>query len=221
MAWRKIFYRGSNERKEDIMRGKIIVIEGGEGCGKSTQADMLRNYLGSKGYDVYLGREPGGINSAEEMRRILKNPEYSISPISELFGFNFARSEFYDKVVIPKLEKGFYVLLDRSGWSTEAYQGYAGGIDLETIRHFNHISTRGNYPDLGIIIDIDPRVGLEKEVERDRISNKGLDFHTKVREGFLKIAEENEDVCYILDYIPRGQIKMHESIVRIFEDLLI
>ena len=130
-------------------KGSLIVLEGGEGCGKTTQGALLKGYFQDEGWSCFLGREPGGISSAEDMRRILKNPDYQISPIGELFGFNFARAEFYDQVVIPKLDEGKLVILDRSGWSTEAYQGYAGGIDLETIRLMNKISTQGTSPDVG------------------------------------------------------------------------
>ena len=180
-------------------RGSLIVLEGGEGCGKTTQGALLKGYFQNEGWSCFLGREPGGISSAEDMRRILKNPDYHISPIGELFGFNFARAEFYDKVVIPKLDEGKLVILDRSGWSTEAYQGYAGGVDLETIRFMNKISTQGTSPDVGIIIDIDPLIGLEKEVEQDRFSAKGLEYHQRVRRGFLEIAEQNEN-CFVIPY---------------------
>ncbi len=193
------------------LRGKLIVIEGGEGCGKTTQAERLWKYLSESGLEVYAGREPGGVEPAEEMRRILKNREYSISPIGELFGFNFARSEFYNRVVIPNLTSGINVILDRSGWSTEAYQGYAGGVDLNIIRQMNRISTRGVDPDLGIIIDVDPLTGLSKESEKDRISARGLEYHLKVREGFLKIAMTNAR-CKVVSYREGDVDGMQEEI---------
>lgn len=101
--------------------GKYIVIEGGEGCGKTTQAELLFNYLKEKNIPCYLGREPGGVKSAEEMRKILKHNSEDISPIGELFGFEFARAEFFDKILIPKLKEEINVISDRSGYSTEAY----------------------------------------------------------------------------------------------------
>jgi len=202
-----------------MKRGKLIVIEGGEGCGKTTQAELLNEYFLERNLPVYLGREPGGVAPAEDMRLILKNKNYEISPIGELFGFNFARSEFYDKIVIPNLEKGINTILDRSGWSTEAYQGYAGGIELETIKKLNEISTRNTKQDLGIIIDIDPEVGLKKEIEKDRISQKGLEYHKKVREGFLDICKKNEN-CFVVDY-KEGDIERMQEEIKIYVDPVI
>lgn len=183
-----------------MKRGKLIVIEGGEGCGKTTMSQLLYNNLMSQKVLCYHGREPGGIESAEDMRRILKNPDYQISSISELFGFCFARSEFYYRKVIPELESGKLVILDRSGWSSEAYQGWAGNVPLEQIRLLNNLATRGVQPDLGFVIDIDPRIGLKKESERDRFSSKGLGYHNKVRQGFLEIAKREVDKCIIVEY---------------------
>jgi dTMP kinase len=197
-------------------RGKLIVIEGCEGCGKTTQSKLLRDYLSSREYNCYLGREPGGVSSAEDMRKILKNPEYKISPTGELFGFCFARTEFYSEVVIPNLERGMVVVLDRSGWSTEAYQGYAGNVSLDMIREFNRIATQGVKPDLGIIIDINPERGLMNEIEKDRFSRKGLEYHMKVRHGFLKVASENEN-CFVIKY-NEGDIESMQNEIRLYAD---
>jgi len=194
-----------------MKRGKYIIIEGGEGCGKTTQAEMLYNYLVEKNISCYLGREPGGVKAAEEMRTILKDKENDISPIGELFGFEFARAEFFDKVVIPRLNSGFSVITDRSGYSTEAYQGYAGGVDLEQIRLMNKIATKGIEPDLAVIIDIDSKKGLEKEVVKDRFSAKGPEYHKRVREGFLEVAKSNPH-CVKIDYIENGKDEMQNQI---------
>lgn len=199
--------------------GKYIIIEGGEGCGKTTQAEMLYNYLMEKNIPCYLGREPGGVKPAEEMRGILKNKDYDISPIGEVFGFEFARAEFFDKIVIPKLKARINVITDRSGYSTETYQGYAGGVNLGGIKFMNNIATRGIQPDLAVIIDIDPLKGLEKEVVKDRFSDKGLKYHKKVRQGFLEIARTNSNICKIINYIPNGKDEMQNQIRKYVDNL--
>lgn len=195
-----------------MSRGSYIVIEGGEGCGKTTQAELLHNYLKEKNIACYLGREPGGIKAAEEMRKILKHNKEDISPIGELFGFEFARTEFFDKIIIPKLDTGINVISDRSGYSTIAYQGYGGGIDLDCIKLMNNISMKGIKPDITFIIDIDPGLGLEKEVVKDRFSEKGLEYHKRVRQGFLDIAKPNSKRCVIIQYQEGNPDKMQNEI---------
>ena len=199
-----------------MQRGKYIVIEGGEGCGKTTQVKLLVDWLNELKIPCYSGREPGGVAPAEEVRKILKNPEYKIDSVSELFGFAFARSLFFEQIAQPKIEMGIHLVLDRSGFSTEAYQGYAGRVSLKDIRLINEIAMRGIKPDLAFIIDNDPSVGLKKEIEKDRISSKGLEYHLKVRKGFLTIAHENP-LCIIIPYREndimsmQNEVRMHVS----------
>lgn len=193
-----------------MVRGKLIVIEGGEGSGKTTHCKLLYEFLSKRNINCHLGREPGGVESAEDMRKILKNTKYNISPIGELFGFCFARSEFYNEIVIPQLNSGINVILDRSGWSTEAYQGYAGNVSREHITTLSNLATRGINPNIGVIIDVDPITGLEKESEKDRFSEKGLDYHNKVRNGYLEIAKREN--CFLIDYIPNGLESMQDQI---------
>jgi dTMP kinase len=195
-----------------MARGKYIVIESGEGGGKTTQAEMLYNFLKEKNIPCYLGREPGGIGSAEAMRTILKHNAENISPIAEVFGFEFARAEFFDKIVFPKLREGVNIISDRSGYSTIAYQGYGSGLDIYWIKSMNEMAMKGLKPDIAFIIDIDPIVGLEREIVKDRFSGKGLEYHKKVRQGFLDIAESEPERCIIINYIPNGREKMQEQI---------
>ncbi len=211
---------GIADQKNKMKKGKYIIIEGGEGCGKTTQAELLYDYFIKKNISCYLGREPGGVKAAEEMREILKNKDYDISPIGELFGFEFARAEFFDKVVIPRLESGFSVITDRSGYSTEAYQGYAGGVNLEHIKLMNKIATRKIRPNLAIIIDINPEKGLAKEVVKDRFSSKGLEYHQKVRQGFLEVAKDNPN-CILIDYIENGKDEMQDRIRKYVDKIIL
>jgi len=164
--------------------GKYILFEGGEGCGKSTQAKLLKNYFDRKGINCVLGREPGGIGVAENIRKILLDKKNNISEITELFLFEAARTEFFSQFVKPNLKMGINLIADRSGYSTEAYQGWAGGIDLGLIKMLNDRATFGIKPDLTFIIDIDPEKGLGKEKNPDRFASKGIEYHVKVREGF-------------------------------------
>ncbi len=193
-------------------RGKYIVIEGLEGCGKTTQAELLYNYLKEKNIPCHLGREPGGIKAAEGMREILKHNPNDISPRGELFGFEFSRTEFFDKIVIPKLDEGITIISDRSGYSTIAYQGYGGNIKIYWIELMNNIATRGIKPDIAFIIDIDLEKGLEKEVVKDRFSNKGLEYHKRVRNGYLDIVKLNPNECILIKYISDNPEKMQKQI---------
>ncbi len=180
--------------------GKYIIIEGGEGCGKSTQAKLLHEYLTELNIPCILSREPGGVKESEEIRKILLNKESNLSPITELFLFEAARAEFFRKKLIPSLEKFISVIADRSGYSTEAYQGYAGGIDLSLIKKLNNEATFGIKPDLAFIIDVHPTIGLKNEKDADRFASKGLGYHTKVNQGYVEIAKNNPDVCIVIPY---------------------
>ncbi len=200
------------------MRGKYIVIESGEGGGKTTQAELLFQYLSEKNISCYLGREPGGIKAAEEMRNILKHNPENISAIGEVFGFEFARAEFFDKIIIPKLNEGTSVISDRSGYSTLAYQGYGGGVPLDFIALVNQYAMNNILPDLAIIIDIDPVRGLEKEVVKDRFSAKQLEYHQRVRRGFLEIAKDYPN-CKVIPYIPNGLNEMQNQIRKYIDEL--
>jgi len=196
-----------------MKKGNYILLEGGEGCGKSTQAKLLYEYFLRNEIECVLSREPGGIKESEEIRKILLNPENNLSNIGELFLFEAARTEFFAQLVKPTLEKGTSLIADRSGYSTEAYQGYAGGIGLNLIRKLNDMATLGIKPDLTFIIDIDPEKGLKKEKNPDRFASKGLEYHIKVREGFLDIAKNNPETCILIHYRNR-EINETQKIIR-------
>ena len=182
-------------------RGKYIVIEGGEGCGKSTQAKLLVEYLLSKEIQCVQAREPGSTKEAEQIRALLLNKENNLSSLSELFLFEAARAEFFRNDVIPKLEKGVSIVSDRSGYSTEAYQGYAGGIDLNLIKQLNDLATQGIRPGLSFIIDVNASKGLSREQDADRFAAKGLSYHEMVNRGYKEIAKRNPGSCILLPYV--------------------
>jgi dTMP kinase len=193
-------------------RGKYIMIEGGEGCGKDEQARLLLNSLIIKGYGVILTREPGGTPEAEKIRSILLDKSNNLSPLEELFLFESARSINYRQVVIPELELGSVVIKTRGWPSTVAYQGYAGNIDLGFINQLNQKATLGIRPDLLFVIDISAKLGLEKETNPDRFATKGIDYHKKVNSSYLKIAKQNPDFSIVIPYRKGSIVEMQSEI---------
>ena len=198
-------------------RGKYIVFEGGEGCGKSSQAKLLFEYLTSKGIDCVSTREPGGTIEAEEIRKLILSPANSLSEEARFFLFEAARAEVYKSLVIPSLKEGKVVITDRSAYSTLAYQGYGSKIDLNLIRRANDLATFGYRPDLLFVVDIPARLGLEKLAigefgKKDAMESKGLKFHQRVNSGFLKIAKENSDISVTVPYIEGGLEQMQDRI---------
>lgn len=172
------------------MKGLFITFEGLDGCGKSTQLNLLAEHLKSKGLEVLITREPGSIGLGEKLREILLNYDGEVSSNCEAFLFLADRAQHIDTLVKPAIDSGKIVLCDRHTDSTIAYQGYGRGVDLAQIKMLNNIATSGLVPDLTFVFDIDvetsqSRVGKNK----DRMESAGVEFHNKVREGFLKIAE--------------------------------
>lgn len=208
-----------------MKKGKYLVFEGGEGCGKSTQAQILHDYLTKRKIDCILTREPGGTPLGEEIRTILLHPDLKKYPKTNLFLFEAARIQIFEEVIIPSLEKGTTIITDRSGYSTLAYQGHGQGVDLDLIRKLNEIATRGIKPDLMFILDIDPIKGLERLTttefgKRDAMESEGLAFHTRVNQGFLRIAKENPDIAIVIPYREGDITSMQEEIRRYVKDKL-
>ena len=200
-------------------RGKLIYIEGGEGSGKGVHTKWMKEYLFGKGIRVLNFREPGGEPLAEVARKMVLNPNYDWTDLSEIYLFQIARTELYQKSVIPALLSGSSVIQDRSKISSLAYQGYGAGGDINLIKLLNKKSTFGYEPDLVFIIDVDPLKGLEKEVIKDRMSKKGLEFHRRVRKGFLEIARENPDNFVIIPYVENGIDKMRDKMKEYLDGL--
>lgn len=177
------------------MRGKFIVLEGGEGCGKSTQQKLLQEYLINKGFELFITREPGGAKISEQIREILlslNNKE--MFSRTELFLYEAARAQFIHEILKPKLNKGKFVLTDRYYYSTIAYQGYARGLDIDKIKVMNSYATEEIIPDLVLIFDVPVETGLERAKKvtggkGDRLEQENVDFHNKVREGYLALPE--------------------------------
>lgn len=179
------------------LRGRFIVIDGVEGSGKSTQVAMLAERLREGGVDVVVTHEPGGTEMGEGVRQLLLDPKYTdVSSLTEVFLFCASRAQHVSEIIRPALESGKTVVCDRFVASTVVYQGFAGGLGFALVEQLNEIATGGILPDLTIILDIDPETGMtrkfgETSADADRIERKAMDFHQRVREGYLQFAHRH------------------------------
>lgn len=181
-------------------KGLFITFEGADGCGKTTQLNLLKEYLSNKGYEVIVTREPGAVGLGEKIREILLNYDGEVSPNCEAFLFLADRAQHIDTIVKPAIEAGKIVLCDRHTDSSVAYQGYGRGVDISRIRMLNKIATSGLVPDLTLVFDIDvetsqKRVGKNK----DRMESAGIEFHEKVRNGYLELAKEEPERIKVIN----------------------
>ncbi len=205
---------------------KLITFEGIEGCGKTTQIKLLGDYLRKKGYTIYETREPGGTLIGDQIRRILLNPENKgINDITELLLYEACRAQLIKELRVKGKDE-IIILCDRFTDSTLAYQGYGRGIDKEVIKELNKIASGGVKPVLTILLDLDVKTGLGRAKERntkvigqeseDRFEREKVEFHQKVREGFLKVASEEPERVKLID-ANRGIEEIHKEIVKIAE----
>ncbi len=181
--------------------GLFITFEGGEGCGKSTQARLLLKKLEQHGIPTILTHEPGGTALGNEIRMLLKRRQgSSISPQAELFLFGASRVQLVAELVRPALQKGKVVICDRFTYSTIVYQGYGRGLDLATVGMVNTMATGNLRPDLTILLDMPSEQGLERRrSSKDRFELEDLSFHHRVREGYLKMAAAEPDRWLLID----------------------
>jgi dTMP kinase len=169
--------------------GVLISLEGGEGAGKTTLARLLAAELESAGLRARVLREPGGTALGEEVRRLLLHPDSPLTPQAELLLFLAARAELVRRVIRPALDAGEYVICDRFSDSTLAYQGFGRGLDLEEIRRLDAWASSGLKPDLTVLLDVPVETGLARRgAEKDVFQQADLDFHMRVREGYLQLA---------------------------------
>ena len=181
------------------MRGLFITFEGVEGAGKSTQIAMLQYVLLASGHRVFATREPGGGPIGEAIRAILLAKEDPVTDRAELLLFLAARAQLTEQEIKPRLDAGEIVLCDRYIDSTTAYQGYARGNDLELVSTLNAFATGNLKPDLTVLLDLEPTVGLQRQQDHNRMEAQPLEFHQRVREGFLKVAAEESERFRIID----------------------
>lgn len=183
-----------------MKKGLFITFEGTDGCGKTTQIELLKTYLETKGYKVILTREPGAKGLGTKLREILLNYDGEVSSNCESFLFLADRAQHVDTLIKPAIERGEIVLCDRHTDSTVAYQGYGRGLDLEQIHMLNNLATSGLKPDITFLFDIDietaqQRVGKSK----DRMESAGMEFFKRVRQGYLEIAKSEPQRVKVLD----------------------
>lgn len=173
------------------MKGKFITFEGSEGCGKSTQSKLLFDYLKEKGLKAIYLREPGGVVLSESIREILLNPKSEICPEAETLLYMAARAQVVEEIIKSGLDKGEIIVCDRFLDSTIAYQGYGLGIDIKLIKSIGSFATQGIKPSLTIFLDLPVKSGLfHRNHCKDRIEQRPVSYHQKVRRGYLALAKE-------------------------------
>ncbi|MEZ0575274.1 dTMP kinase [Halodesulfovibrio aestuarii] len=188
----------------------FISLEGMEGSGKSTVLKKLHKWLESEGYDVVLTREPGGSELGKTLRALLLDAENTdITSEAELFLYLADRAQHVSQVIKPALESGKVVLCDRYADSTVVYQGYGRGLDPNLLHSFNEVATTGLWPDLTLLFDVEPEIGLRRALSRNiekglsraegRFEAEAMEFHTRVREGYLTWAALNNKRFAVVD----------------------
>lgn len=184
--------------------GYLITLEGGEGGGKTTQIVRLRDTLTKAGKDVVVLREPGGTVISEQIREVvLSAKNVGIAFTTEVLLFQAARAQIYREIVLPSMEAGKVVIIDRSRDSSVVYQGMVRGFGKDLIEQLNDISTRNTYPNLTLLLDIDVEVGLKRREDSgamNRLDMEANDFHQKVRDSYLELAKaDTSDRWKIID----------------------
>jgi dTMP kinase len=181
----------------------FITLEGPEGSGKTSHLPYLVEFLREKGYTVFPTREPGGTSIGEQIREVihdLKNAE--MHPRTETLLYQAARAQIVEEVIKPRLAIGEIVLSDRYFDSTIAYQGYGHGQDLEQVRQLVRYATGGLTPDLTVLLDLDVEIGLQrksKQEEWNRMDAYTIDFHKRVRAGYLELVKQEPNRWKVLD----------------------
>ena len=179
---------------------RFIVFEGGEGAGKSTQSRALADYLEARGHRVRRTREPGGTPAAEAVRAILLDPDNAgLDDRAEALLFAAARGDHAARVIRPALDAGEIVISDRYLDSSVAYQGVARALGAERVADLSLWATGGLVPDLTIVLDVDPALGLARVVGPDRLEAEPVEWHERVRQAFLGIAARTPDRYLVLD----------------------
>ena len=216
-----------------------MTFEGVEGCGKSTQMGLLKGYLEKKGKDVLCVREPGGTLLGERIRAILLNScGEKVDPWAELFLYEASRAQLVNSVIKPALDTGKTVICDRFTDSTTAYQGYGRGLDIEAVESINRLASAGLKPALTIMLDCPAEVGLKRAFLRiesaaseagvgagagaggreDRFEKEEIDFHRRVREGYLEIAKKEPGRIKVINADREVRV-IHREICGLVESL--
>jgi dTMP kinase len=212
-----------NEKKSGgvnpTLQGKFIVLDGPDGCGKTTQTKLLTQWLKEQGVTVETFREPGGTAIGEKVRQILLNPEHiAMGTETEVMLYMATRVQLWAEKIAPALKQNKCVVLDRWLSSTCAYQGFAGGFGIDKVIKIAEDCLEKPWPDLTIILDIDLKTASQRlKRDPDRMERKGNGYHKNVREGFLKLAKGRKNFV-IID--STGDIEtVHKQIIDIVEKI--
>jgi dTMP kinase len=209
------------------MNNKFITFEGVEGCGKSTQIELLANFLQSKNCATVTTREPGGTAISDHIREILLSPEHdNMDPITELLLYGAARRQHVVEFVQPNLAANKIVLCDRYVDSTRAYQGAARKIAPNILNQLLEIPTGGLMPKLTLVFDCPAKLGLERahkrnlaEKREDRFDNEALEFHCAVQEGFLNLAAKEPERVKVID-ASKDMQTVHLAVIETIKNLI-
>jgi dTMP kinase len=201
----------------------FITLEGPEGSGKTTQLPKLADYLRKSGFDVLTTREPGGTSISEQIRTVLHNLENKeMNPRTEILLFQASRAQLVEQVIRPHLAKGGVVVSDRYADSTLAYQGYGHQIDIEPLRVLVTFATGGLKPDLTILLDVDVEIGLRRKElkgEWNRLDAYNLEFHRRVRQGYLQLVQTEPQRWEVID-ASQSPIQVQNEIRRVVTERL-
>lgn len=209
-----------------MLKGRFITFEGCEGTGKSTQARLFKEFLESQDIKVLLTREPGGTELGKKFRQLILDPSHAkLSPKSELFLYFADRAQHVEELILPSLKEGIWVISDRYADATFAYQGGGRGFDIPFLTQMNSFASSSLKPDITFLLDIETRIGLERarkskqeflSNDGDRMEQEKIDFHEKVREGYLAIAAQEPQRVLVID--AQGSIEdVRQRIQRVYE----
>jgi len=206
------------------MNNLFITFEGGDGSGKSTQINLLKDYLDNLNFETIKTREPGGTPSAEILRDLLTTGEVEKwTPMSEALLMWASRYEHLIQVIEPALNSGKNVICDRFYDSTYAYQGVAHNLGIDKMEKLKKIIIGDIEPDVTFVLDIDPKVGLKRSLDRSNQENRfesyNIDFHNKIRSAFLEIAKKNKNRCVVVDASLNEQ-EINNLIITVIDNLI-
>mgnify|MGYP001444225357 FL=1 len=206
------------------MNNLFITFEGGDGSGKSTQVNLLKDYLDNLNFETIKTREPGGTPSAEILRDLLTTGEVEKwTPMSEALLMWASRYEHLIQVIEPALNSGKNVICDRFYDSTYAYQGVAHNLGIDKMEKLKKIIIGDIEPDVTFVLDIDPKVGLKRSLDRSNQENRfesyNIDFHNKIRIAFLEIAKKNKNRCVVVDASLNEQ-EINNLIITVIDNLI-